>query len=177
MYMRLAGSPERAQRIVVADARRKGLEATWVAELDGIVAGVLVAYPYRDAPAHTRGFVATILSHTAPWHWPAILRLLWRGHRRAPAHPGSWLYVDALATAPRFQRRGVAMALLAQAEQTASNKGLGAIVLDTPVSNAPALALYDRVGFRVVERLPPKPPIPAGLILVKDLHPRGTSIP
>ena len=170
MHERLAGSRELALRIIEADSRRNGLGSTWVAELDGAIAGALVVFPYAEAPARTRRFVTTVLRLTPPWRWPGILRLLWQGHRRAPRHPGSWLYVDALATAPRYQRRGVAMALLAQAEETAINKGLGAIALDTPVDNAPALALYSRAGFRVAERLPAKPPVPAGVILVKDVH-------
>jgi ribosomal protein S18 acetylase RimI-like enzyme len=169
MHERLAGSRELALRIIEADSRRNGLGSTWVAERDGAVAGALVVYPYAEAPARTRSFVATVLRLTPAWRWPGILRLLWQGHRRAPRHPGSWLYVDALATAPEYQRRGVAMALLGQAERTAIDKGLGAIALDTPVGNAPALAVYERAGFEVSERLPAKPPVPAGVILVKEV--------
>jgi ribosomal protein S18 acetylase RimI-like enzyme len=170
MYTRVAGSRERALRIIAADVGRNGLgTSAWVAELDGSVAGAMVAYPYADAPAETRRFAATILRHTPPWRWPSVVRLLWRGHRRAPAHPGTWLYVDALATDPSRRRRGVATALLRQAERRAVSAGLSAVVLDTPEDNAAALALYESVGFRVGEKLPAKPPIPAGVILVKHV--------
>jgi len=169
MYDRMAGSSERAVRVIVADAGRNGLASTWVAELDGVVAGAMVAYPYRDAAAHTRRFVSTLVRETPPWRWPAVAWLLWRGHRRAPAHPGKSLYVDALATAPEHQRRGVATALLRHAERTAATAGLSAVALDTPLTNAPALALYESAGFQVTESLPAKPPIPAGVTLVKEL--------
>jgi ribosomal protein S18 acetylase RimI-like enzyme len=169
MYRRVAGSHDRALRIIAADLRRNGLGATWVAELDEMVAGAMVAYPYAEAPAGTRRFVVTILAYTPPWRWPSVLRLLWKGHRRAPSHPADWLYVDALATAPDRRRRGVASALLAHAERTAVNNGLSAVVLDTPDSNEAALALYESAGFRVHEVLPAKPPIPAGVILVKEV--------
>jgi ribosomal protein S18 acetylase RimI-like enzyme len=175
MYERVAGSRERALTIIADDVRRNSLASTWVAELEGVLAGAMVAYPCREAPAGTRRFVATVLARRPPWRWPGILRLLWQGHRRAPHHPGSWLYLDALATAPEYRRRGVAMALLAQAERTAINNGSGAIVLDTPEGNAAALALYERAGFRVTERLPAEPPIPAALILVKKLTQASTS--
>jgi ribosomal protein S18 acetylase RimI-like enzyme len=169
MYRRVAGSHDRALRIIAADLRRNGLGATWVAELDEMVAGAMVAYPYAEAPAGTRRFVVTILAYTPPWRWPSVLRLLWKGHRRAPSHPADWLYVDALATAPDRRRRGVASALLAHAERTAVNNGLSAVVLDTPDSNEAALALYESAAFRVHEVLPAKPPIPAGVILVKEV--------
>jgi ribosomal protein S18 acetylase RimI-like enzyme len=167
MYDRLAGTRERALSTIAADLRRATLAATWVAELGGSVVGAMVAYPHGEAAIRTRRLAAAVLRRTPPWRWPGILSLLWRGHRRAPRHPATWLYIDALATAPEHQRRGVATALLRRAEQTAINNGSGAIVLETAFDNAPALALYARCGFEVTERLPAKPPIPAGLILVK----------
>src|SRR5919199_3638611 len=97
---------------------------------------------------------------------------MWTGHRRAPRHPGEWLYVDGLATAPDQRRRGVATALLAHAERLALASGRPAIALDTPETNAAALALYERVGFEVTEVLPTTPPVPAAVVLVKQL--RGT---
>lgn len=170
MYTRVAGSRERALVIIADDLRRNGLWRTaWVAELDGEVAGAMVAYPYADAPAETRRFASVILRRTPPWRWPAVARLLWRGHRRAPAHPGTWLYVDALATEPRHRRRGVATALLRNAERIAATAGLSALVLDTPKSNEAALALYEGAGFELKEELDARPPIPAGVILVKEL--------
>jgi ribosomal protein S18 acetylase RimI-like enzyme len=169
MYERLAGSRERALRIIADDLRRGLRRATWVAERGGAVAGAMVAYPYGDAPAQTRSFVTTVARSTPPWRWPAIGRLLWRGHRRSPEHPPDWLYVDALATAPEHRRRGVASALLREAERIAAAAGLRAIALDTPDTNEAALRLYEGAGFRVDEVVPAKPPIPGGVVLVKDV--------
>ena len=171
MYDRVAGGRERALRVIAADlsARDAG---TWVAELGGAVAGAMVAFPYGEAPERTRAFVRAAIRHTPPPRWPGIVRLMWKGHRRAPRHAPDWLYVDALATAPEHRRRGVATALLAHAERVALSEGRPAVALDTPETNAAALALYERVGFEVAEVLPTTPPVPAAVVLIKHL--RGT---
>lgn len=172
MYDRVAGGRDRALRVIAADlgARDAG---TWVAERDGAVVGAMVAFPYGDAPDRTRAFVRAAIRSTPPWRWPAIARLMWKGHRRAPRHPPDWLYVDALATAPEHRRRGVASALLAHAERVALAERRGALALDTPESNAAALALYESTGFTVAKVLPTTPPVPGAVVLVKRL--RGTS--
>lgn len=53
-----------------------------------------------------------------------------------------WLAVD-----PGCQRRGIARALVAQAEAWARTQGARGIYLDTPVDNLRGRALYDAVGF------------------------------
>jgi len=169
MYALLAGTEARALRVVESELRGGLLGATWVAELDGAVAGAMVAYPYRDDPSHARRLLRAVLRHAPPWRWLRIARLHWKGQGLAPEHPRDWLYVDALATAPAHRRRGVASALLAQAERSAQSAGLPAIALDTPQSNEPALALYRRAGFRAADTRPTAPPSPAAVILVKEL--------
>ena len=57
------------------------------------------------------------------------------------------LYVDALATAPEHRRRGVATALLEDAERLARGDGLKGVALDTGIENRAARALYERYGF------------------------------
>ena len=100
MYRLLAGTPARALRVVDSELRAGLVGATWVAELDGEVAGAMVAYPYRDDPCHARRLLRAVLRHAPPWRWPRIGRLHWRGQGLAPDHPPDWLYVDALATDP-----------------------------------------------------------------------------
>ena len=169
MYGLLAGTEARALRVVESELRGGLLDVTWVAELEGQVAGAMVAYPYGDDPPHARRLLRAVLRHSPPWRWPRIARLHWKGQGLAPDHPPNWLYVDALATGPAYRRRGVAGALLSQAERSAESAGLTAIALDTPESNDPALGLYRRAGFRAVATRPTAPPAPATVILVKEL--------
>ena len=58
------------------------------------------------------------------------------------------LYVDALATDPAHRRRGVASALLAEADRHGRRRpGLDGVALDTGIENRAARALYERSGF------------------------------
>jgi ribosomal protein S18 acetylase RimI-like enzyme len=57
------------------------------------------------------------------------------------------LYVDALATDAAHRRRGIATALLDDAERRAREAGLAGVALDTGIENRPARALYERYGF------------------------------
>ena len=92
---RMAGSRERALRVLSADLKRGGRDVTWVAEIDDAPVGALVAYPYREQPARTRRFLAALLRHTPPWRWPELAWQQWRRERRTPGHPGDWLYIPA----------------------------------------------------------------------------------
>lgn len=173
MYDLFLRDQDRAVAAIEAAFRRTGSHAsrdvTWVAERDGTVAGVVVAYPAREGPDRSRRFLRGALMRTAPWGWPRILRLHWQGERVAPRPPADSLYVDALGTDPAHRRRGVATALLARAERMAVEGGLSSLALDTAESNDAARALYLAAGFRVVERVAMKPPMPAALVLVKEV--------
>ena len=57
------------------------------------------------------------------------------------------LYVDALAVDPAWRRRGVARALLGEADRMAAEHGLRGVALDTGIENRAARALYQRSGF------------------------------
>jgi ribosomal protein S18 acetylase RimI-like enzyme len=74
---------------------------------------------------------------------------LWMGTATdlASGHPQAhifWLYVS-----PEHRRQGLARALLAQAEQTARDRGLPAVSLQVYDFNAGAIALYRGNGYHV----------------------------
>jgi len=60
--------------------------------------------------------------------------------------------VDNIAVAPAFRRQGIAAQLLAGAIEKARAAGIAFITLEVRASNAPAVALYERFGFREVGR-------------------------
>jgi phosphinothricin acetyltransferase len=59
------------------------------------------------------------------------------------------VYVD-----PRFQRRGIAAALLSSLEDRARGNGIHAIVASIDSDNAGSLTLFERQGYVEVARLP-----------------------
>jgi ribosomal protein S18 acetylase RimI-like enzyme len=124
------------------------------------VAGALAAFPVEEGDRRASRFLRVTLLRTPPWKWPATLHIFQTGADSTPMPPPSCLYVDALATDSRFRRRGVASALLDEASRLAAQAGLAAVALDTAATNATAQALYERAGFTVTQRMPPRGVIP-----------------
>jgi ribosomal protein S18 acetylase RimI-like enzyme len=150
-YAAFAGGERHARALIARLYPRGGHTASWevcrVAEVDGAVAGVLAAFPADQGEELARRFVRMTLARTPPWRLPALLRHLHATAAIAPHPPRGVLYVDALATHPDFRRRGVATALLDEADRMAARAGLPAVALDTGIENRAARALYEHSGF------------------------------
>jgi ribosomal protein S18 acetylase RimI-like enzyme len=150
-YAAYAGGPERARRLLRTLYPRARHTASWdvcrVADAGGAIVGVIAAFPAEDGDALARRFVRLTLAHFPPWRLPALFRHLRATAAVAPRPPRGMLYVDALATDPAHRRRGVARALLAEADRLAAEAGLGGVALDTGIENRAARALYERSGF------------------------------
>ena len=173
MYDRFAGGRERALRLlrraIDSEGTNASREVVWVAELEGRAAGALAAFPVSESPARANAFLRLALRTIRPWRWPPMLWLYWAGARAAPSPPGTSLYVDALATADWARNRGVARALLREAEAEAQHLGLPAVALDTALGNGPARALYASSGFQEMAFRPPSRSLPGFVALVKPL--------
>jgi N-acetylglutamate synthase len=74
----------------------------------------------------------------------------------APAPPAAvargvvvdgWLVVTAVTVEERYRRRGLATAVMASLGDWAADRGAHSCTLQVVATNAPALALYDRMGF------------------------------
>jgi ribosomal protein S18 acetylase RimI-like enzyme len=173
MYDLYAGTRRRAMRVLRAAYRADGnsasREVVTVAEVAGSVAAAMAAFPAAAIEPRARRFLRKTLLHTPPWTWPDTVRVFRLGGEVSPAPPIDSLYVDSLATAERFRRRGAARALLAAAEEQAHAHGVPAVSLETALRNAPAQALYESWGFRMFEERPPRSGLPGFVGYVKDL--------
>ena len=173
MYDRFSGSRERALRTLERSLLRPGnassAECVWIAEVGGEPAGVMAAFSVDEAHARSRAFFRLALRHAPFWCWPSALRVYVLGGRASPSPPAAAFYVDALATDERFRRRGVARALLAEAERQARARKLPCVALDTTLENAEARALYASEGFEEVAYRPPARGLPGFVALVKEL--------
>jgi ribosomal protein S18 acetylase RimI-like enzyme len=151
-YDAYAGSPERARGLLAYVYTRRGHAASFevcsVVELEGDVAGVIAWFPVAEGDERARRFVALTAPRVPPWRWPALLRHLRAAGHVSPHPPPRTLYVDALAVAPEFRRRGVASALLAGAEDAAKAGGFDGVALDTGLHNDAARSLYEGAGYR-----------------------------
>jgi ribosomal protein S18 acetylase RimI-like enzyme len=175
LYDVYAGGSRRALRILRAAYCRAGNSASQeivsVAEIEGEVAGAVATFPVTEGDRRASRFLRVTLARTPPWRWPRAISLFHRGADLTPVPPPQSLYVDALATDARFRRRGVARALLEEAERQATAGGLRHVALDTAATNAAAQALYEAAGFRVTERRPASGPMPGIIGYARSVGP------
>jgi ribosomal protein S18 acetylase RimI-like enzyme len=152
-YDAYTGAPERSQRMLEAiwpkPGHTAGHDRCRLLEADGEVAGAMVGFPAPEGDALARRFLVVSLLRLAVWRWPHVVRHLRASAEVMPVPPPRSFYVDALAVDPAFRRRGVATALLADAEELAARDGLAGVALDTGLSNRAAQALYEAYGFSV----------------------------
>jgi ribosomal protein S18 acetylase RimI-like enzyme len=138
LWAEMAEPGETALDVGVRRAERDEGAFSWrnavLAEVEGSVAGMLVAYRIADAPVPLDDV-------------PAMFRPMQALENRVLGT----LYVNVLATYPRFRRRGVARRLLTEAELMAGPTDLSLIVGDR---NLGARRLYEGFGFAEVAREP-----------------------
>ena len=174
LYDRYAGSPRLARRVLARALGRPDTTASadvvWVAELEGRIAGAMAAMPVDWWAPRSRTFLSVTLRAIPPWRWPTALWLYRTGARAAPALPAGSLYVDSLATVTSARRRGVARALLAEADRQARERGLPRVALDAFADNHGARALYLSAGFSETGSTRATGAMPAGVSLVKELE-------
>jgi len=61
-------------------------------------------------------------------------------------------YISNVAVRPDFRRQGIAESLLSALETRARGMGLAFLTLEVRAGNGPAIALYEKRGFRSVGR-------------------------
>ena len=135
---------ERLVRRCWEDGRHPlGARNTTVATLEGRVVGCcLGAAPRRWAEQEHRARVpiADLVPDATRLHARLDLQA-----RHRPPLPGDAWYLASLAVDPAYRRRGLARILLADATRRASGRDL---LVEVVATNAAAVGLYRRVGFR-----------------------------
>ena len=107
------------------EEHRRDEFVSWLAEEFATLDHQRRAYFVAEADGVVVGFVRL-------WHSP---------------HIGEWV-IDGIVVSPSHRRRGVAFGLLSRALDLAAESGAASVVVHVLNDNAPAMALYDKVGFR-----------------------------
>jgi ribosomal protein S18 acetylase RimI-like enzyme len=134
----------------------KVLAATWDSHRGEVLTtegqtGVAIWRAPNEWKAPARVTLRVTIAALRSWGTPAVVRgakLLGALEKRHPAEE-HW-YLDALATDPAFQRRGIGSALLAPALQRCDLQGLPAYLETQKPEN---VAFYRHFGFEVREEL------------------------
>ena len=149
--------PARPMAAVLADSpeeeRLAGLG--WTVDGDGPdawfrVAGVAALQRrLRGLPVPTD--VEVVLDEAHPGRWTSVqVAGAARGYAAvddSPGPGGSWLGLAGLEVDPSHRRRGLGLALVAALVAWGAEQGASTAYLQVHADNAPALALYDRLGF------------------------------
>jgi ribosomal protein S18 acetylase RimI-like enzyme len=109
----------------------------WLMVVDGRVAGMLLAYrlPAADAAEDLQAL-------------PEFIRPLVELEQCVP---GSF-YINMLATYPDYRNRGIGSRLMGRVDELAADAGCDLTSIEVFEENAGALRLYQRLGYRIVER-------------------------
>ena len=128
----------RRSGVVVRDADLEDLDAIAKLECDSFpedqVSRRSFAYALRS---RVRAVIAATIEGELAGY---VLVALREGGRSARIY--------SIAVDPRFARRGVGAALIAAAEKFAFRQEREALTLEVRYDNAPAIALYEKLGFR-----------------------------
>jgi ribosomal protein S18 acetylase RimI-like enzyme len=108
-----------------------------VAEIEGKVAGMMLAYRLPDAE-HAEDLE----------EFPEFIRPLIELEQCVP---GSF-YINMLATYPKFRNQSVGTALMAAVDQLATEAGCSHSSIEVFEQNEGALRLYQRLGYQIRER-------------------------
>ncbi len=131
----LAGLIDSVQRLHVA-AHPEIFKAVERPELQAWAVQAIAAAPARIVVAECAGVVAG---------YAVVLE----GHRadNAFAYARRWREIDQLCVDPRYQRRGIARALVEYIAAAARDAGFPAVELGTWTFNTDARAAFERIGF------------------------------
>jgi ribosomal protein S18 acetylase RimI-like enzyme len=140
--LRVVEAAYRADRTELA--HRFGL----MAEVDGALAGLAIAFPGRLHNSLRLGTGVVLARAAGPRHAADLVRRARVLDRLLPGVGHGLLYVSILAVAPEHRRKGIATALMRRVLAGAERLGHG-VALDTAVGE-PAQGLYEGLGFHVV---------------------------
>jgi ribosomal protein S18 acetylase RimI-like enzyme len=150
-YTAYAGSEKRALTLLEAVFKEPGHAASFdcctVAYVNSELVGVVAGFPVASGDQLSRRFIRLTLPKLPPWRWWGTFRHLRAAGDVAPTPPQDAYYVDALAVAPEWRRRGIAHQLLDEAHRQAAQAGLARLALDTGLQNTGARRLYEAYGF------------------------------
>jgi ribosomal protein S18 acetylase RimI-like enzyme len=126
-----------------------------LAEADGEVAGVVIAFPGRLYQSLKLGTGVTLARAAGARHAAEVVQRERVLSRLLPGVDGRFLYVSTLAVAPEHRRRGIATELMRMVLAGAERLGFR-VALDTAIGEPPQI-LYERLGFRIVSKRETRP--------------------
>lgn len=125
-------------------------QVSYFAELNGSLAGLLLAFPGREFAARNLATAMQMLRVYSPKEVCEYVKraFILRDEEEVSKNE---FFIAHLAVDSQFRRRGVGRALLAHAQKLAAERGLRKLALMVEDENHGAQKLYRQVGFVVVK--------------------------
>lgn len=132
-----------------ADGHRFSWRYSFVAEADGRPVGYLLSYPGRELNALQLKFLR---QSPSLFGWADTLRLVGRmlPLLNAPEAESDEYYVSNVGVLPEYRGRGYGAQLMGFAEERARAERLGKCSLAVDETNAEAIRLYQKLGYKIV---------------------------
>lgn len=146
---------ERAERAFLGRAFASSTGAfshthTIVVEVQGVIGGLMIAYPMDLSLAARRALVAQMLRHYTPRHWPRLFSRAWQVGQLLPAAAPDAYYFSTMAVLPSLRHRGLAHLLLAATEAAAWRHGSSRCQMHVAATNYTIRSLLESRGYRTV---------------------------
>jgi ribosomal protein S18 acetylase RimI-like enzyme len=155
VFERAGASAEEFLRMAFVDGRGMfGHARHWVGELDGRVVASGTAFSGELNTRNALTAMRQILLCYGPVSTLPVLRRGLQVEKVILPPPKQTFYLAHLGVAPDLQGQGIGTQLIGHLLQLGRAAGFTEAALDVAASNAQAQALYERLGFRVMEERP-----------------------
>lgn len=124
---------------------RFSYENAMIAEIDGQVAGSIIAFPGREMRSLDESILQGLMKRF-PEGSPEYNRIIPAIQAAKEAHDDEF-YIDNLAVLETHQGKGIGKKLIETAEQTAFERGFGKISMLAEKDNVKAFNIYKRLGY------------------------------
>lgn len=114
---------------------RLSYENIWVADIDGVIAGVIIAYEGMRATELDEPIRQWLMEHGQPGNLDVETQ-------------GNVLYIDSVAVDAAFGGRGIGTTLIQRVIEYARELKIPTIALNVDQDNPAAARLYERLGFQ-----------------------------
>ncbi len=144
------------QRLFVLPKNLFSYEHVTIAEADGHTAAMALGYGYKEKKKenlHT-GYLLFC------YHWGAMISKLptfLSFNSSVGQLAKGQFYLSNIAVYPEYRGKGIGRRLMEHVQQQAQQQGYKTMVLDVEKDNNPAISLYKKIGFEIINEFKLKP--------------------
>lgn len=123
-------------------------------EVDGKTAGMAQLHRLKPRRREKINLAILLIKHMN-WRFPSRITPLLRSEKIIRNFSGKDCYLSNVAVYPEYRSLGLGTKLLGAMEEEVKGIGKNRIVLHADVTNHKAIRLYERLGYKVDEKIPP----------------------